>query len=87
MRAIIAIAAIAALAACSPPAEVPVEPEAPASLQSQVRRMAAQDQPVFAYTQLVTHLQTQGAVCTGPRGLDHCAAREIPIAEASPATP
>jgi hypothetical protein len=70
MRAIIAIAAFAALAACNQQPEAPAAPEAPASLQAQVRAMAAEMQPVFAYQQLVAHLQTQGAVCTGPRGAE-----------------
>lgn len=72
MRTSIAIAALAALAACNQqPAEAPA-PEAPPSLQSQARRMSAEEQVVFAVTQLATHLQTQGQTCTvrgaEPRG-------------------
>lgn len=71
MKPIIAFAALAALAACTqqPPA-APAEPEAPASMQSEVRRMAAEMQPVFAYQQLTAHLQTQGGACAGPRGAE-----------------
>lgn len=70
MRVVIAIAALVALAACNQQqAEAPVE-AAPASLQSQVRRMAPEMQPVFAYQQLVAHLQAQGQACAGPRGAE-----------------
>jgi len=71
MRAIIIAAAFATLAGCGQqPAEAPAEPVAPASLQAQVRAMDQGSQQVFAYQQLVAHLQTQGAVCTGPRGVE-----------------
>lgn len=152
MRTLVAIAAVAALAACNQePAEAPA-PEAPASLQAQARALSAEEQVVFAVTQLSTHLQAQGQTCTvrgaeprgtvpanvapdsiyGPyvgadaytvqcgerlttvradprqrwlvlfppdamapqvvncadeAGLDRCASREIPTAEAAPATP
>ncbi len=75
MRAAITITAcIAALAlsACGEQqAEAPaVEAEAPASLQSQARRMSAETRPVFAYQQLAAHLQGQGQNCLGPRGAE-----------------
>lgn len=74
MRAAITITAcIAALAlsACGEQqAAAPAEAEAPASLQSQSRRMSAETRPVFAYQQLVAHLQAQGQACAGPRGAE-----------------
>lgn len=74
MRAAITITAcIAALAlsACGEQqAAAPTEAEAPASLQSQSRRMSAEQRPVFAFQQLAAHLQAQGQTCLGPRGAE-----------------
>ncbi len=71
MRTLIATVALVALAACGQPQEAAApEPEAPATMRSQVRMQSAENRPVFAYTQLVAHLQAQGQVCTGPRGAE-----------------
>jgi hypothetical protein len=70
MKRIIVLAALAALAACNQQAAEPEAPAAPMSLRAQVRSMAPEMQPVFAYQQLAAHLQAEGQACTGPRGAE-----------------
>lgn len=59
MKRLLLAACVAALAACSPPAATTEEaaPAAPQSLMDQVNAMGQEQQPVFAYQQLVAFQQ------------------------------
>jgi hypothetical protein len=73
-----AVAAAVALAACQPAQAPAPEAEAVQSLMDQVQAMAPEQQPVFAYQQLVAHQQANPAVqplCTSPRATE---SRPIP---------
>lgn len=74
IRSSIAAVAVLALAACGQPASTTEEaPAAPQSLFDQVNAMAAEQQPVFAYQQLIAYQQAHPEVtpqCTSVRGTE-----------------
>lgn len=67
IRTFLAAGALMLLAACNPPAATTEETtEAAQSLYDQVNAMAAEQQPVFAYQQLVAYQQAHPDVVTPP---------------------
>jgi hypothetical protein len=72
IRTYLAAGAVLLLAACSPPAATTEEaPAAPQSLYDQVNALPAENQPVFAYQQLVAYQQAHPEAtppCTAVRG-------------------
>jgi hypothetical protein len=74
IRTYVAAGAALLLAACSPPAATTEEaPAVPQSLFDQVNELSAEQQPVFAYQQLIAYQQAHPEVtpaCTSVRGTE-----------------
>jgi hypothetical protein len=73
IRTYLAAGAVLLLGACNPPATTEEAPAAPQSLYDQVNDLPAEQQPVFAYQQLVAHQQAHPDVtpqCTAVRGTE-----------------
>lgn len=75
MKKFILAASILALAACGQPAEAPEAeaPEAPPTALAQLQSRGAEEQPVFAYQQLVAYQQANPEVqpaCSSIRGAE-----------------